>query len=76
MKRILQLTGAVALACLWAAGLTAQTMQTAEQMTQATQAALPPLPNELTLEAANERFLRRNLSVEVARLEVGVAEAE
>jgi outer membrane protein, heavy metal efflux system len=39
-------------------------------------AALPPLPNELTLEAATERFLQRNLSVEAARLEVGVAEAE
>lgn len=30
----------------------------------------------LTLEAATERFLRRNLAVEAARLEVGVAEAE
>jgi cobalt-zinc-cadmium efflux system outer membrane protein len=66
VKRILRLTGAVALACLWAAGLSAQTTQT----------ALPPLPNELTLEAATERFLQRNLSVEAARLEVGVAEAE
>jgi cobalt-zinc-cadmium efflux system outer membrane protein len=73
------LAGAVALACLWAAGLIAQTTQTAGQtgqIAQTTQAALPPLPNALTLEAATERFLQRNLSVEAARLEVGVAEAE
>ena len=83
MKRILQPAGAVALACLWAAGLTAQTTQTAGQMAQAMQTAgqvaqtgLLPLPDTLTLEAATERFLQRNLSVEAARLEVGVAEAE
>ncbi len=70
MKRIIRLTGAVALACLWAAGLLAQTPQTPGQT------ALPPLPDALTLEAATERFLQRNLSVEAARLEVGVAEAE
>jgi cobalt-zinc-cadmium efflux system outer membrane protein len=73
MKRILRLAGAVALACLWAAGLSAQTTQT---VTQAGQAASPPLPDVLTIEAATERFLQRNLSVEAARLEVGVAEAE
>src|SRR5499426_235419 len=83
MKIVLQPAGAVALACLWAAGLTAQTTQTAGQMAQAMQTAgqvaqtgLPPLPDTLTLEAATERFLQRNLSVEAARLEVGVAEAE
>jgi len=83
VKRILQPAGAVALACLWAAGLTAQTTQTAGQMAQAMQTAgqvaqtgLPPLPDTLTLEAATERFLQRNLSVEAARLEVGVAESE
>lgn len=32
--------------------------------------------NYLTIEAATEQFLRKNLSVEAARLEVGVAEAE
>ncbi|MGI8897866.1 MAG: TolC family protein, partial [Pyrinomonadaceae bacterium] len=32
--------------------------------------------NYLTLEAATEQFLRKNLTVEAARLEVGVAEAE
>ena len=86
MKRILRLTGAVALSCLVAAGLTAQTAQTAgqmaqtaqtaEQVGQTAQTALSPLPSTLTLEAATERFLQRNLSVEAARLEVGVAEAE
>ncbi len=83
MKRILRSTGAVALACLWAACLAAQTMQMAGQMAQTmqtagqvAQTALSPLPNTLTLEAATERFLQRNLSVEAARLEVGVAEAE
>jgi cobalt-zinc-cadmium efflux system outer membrane protein len=86
MKGILRSTGAVALACLWAAGLMAQTtqtagqmaqtMQTAGQVAQSAQTALSPLPNTLTLEAATERFLQRNLSVEAARLEVGVAEAE
>jgi cobalt-zinc-cadmium efflux system outer membrane protein len=89
VKRILRSAGAVALACLWAAGLLAQTPQPSTQTGQTGQtgqmaqlagqpapAALPPLPNELTLEAATERFLQRNLSVEAARLEVGVAEAE
>jgi cobalt-zinc-cadmium efflux system outer membrane protein len=83
MKRILRPAGAVALACLWAASLTAQTTQTAGQMAQTMQTAgqlaqtgLSPLPDTLTLEAATERFLQRNLSVEAARLEVGVAEAE
>jgi cobalt-zinc-cadmium efflux system outer membrane protein len=50
--------------------------QTPQLAGQPAPAALPPLPNELTLEAATERFLQRNLSVEAARLEVGVAEAE
>jgi outer membrane protein, heavy metal efflux system len=42
-------------------------------------AGLPPTPqssDSLTLEAATEQFLRRNLAVEAARFEVGVAEAE
>ncbi len=34
------------------------------------------LQDYLTLEAATEQFLRKNLTVEAARLEVGVAEAE
>jgi cobalt-zinc-cadmium efflux system outer membrane protein len=40
----------------------------------------PPVSSQvaesLTLEAATEQFLRRNLAVEAARFEVGVAEAE
>jgi outer membrane protein TolC len=39
-------------------------------------AGTPPHSDSLTLEAATEQFLRRNLAVEAARLEVGVAEAE
>lgn len=35
-----------------------------------------PLPDVLTLEAANERFLERNLQIEAARLQVSRAEAE
>ncbi|HZF40469.1 MAG TPA: hypothetical protein VE715_16720, partial [Blastocatellia bacterium] len=73
MKNILRSVGTVALACLWTAGLMAQTTQTAEQagqIAQTTQAALPPLPYALTIEAATERLLQRNLSVEAARLEV------
>jgi outer membrane protein, heavy metal efflux system len=45
-----------------------------------TPAAGTPSPQQptdtLTLEAATEQFLRRNLAVEAARFEVGVAEAE
>lgn len=41
---------------------------------------IPPVSSQvsdsLTLEAATEQFLRRNLAVEAARFEVGVAEAE
>jgi len=33
-------------------------------------------PDYLSLEAATEQFLRKNLAVEAARLEIGVAEAE
>jgi outer membrane protein, heavy metal efflux system len=36
----------------------------------------PPAADFLSLEAATEQFLRKNLAVEAARLEVGVAEAE
>jgi len=76
VKKVIRLAGVVALACLWVASLPAQTTQTAEQMAQTAQATLPPLSNSLTIEAATERFLQRNLSVEAARLEVGVAEVE
>lgn len=41
-----------------------------------TQPVPSSVPNELTLEVATEQFLRRNLGLEAARLEVGVAEAE
>ncbi|HXG83899.1 MAG TPA: TolC family protein [Pyrinomonadaceae bacterium] len=35
-----------------------------------------PLPDVLTLEIANERFLERNLQIEAARLQISRAEAE
>src|SRR5215208_5350814 len=62
---------ALLLSCWLAAAAAAQTT--------ATGPAAPPAPQAaetLTLEAATEQFLRRNLAVEAARLEVGVAEAE
>lgn len=43
---------------------------------QVMQSTLAPLADVLTIETATEQFLRRNLSLEAARLEVGVAEAE
>lgn len=54
----------IALACWLPASALAQT------------AASAPPPDVLTLEAASEQFVRRNLSVEAARLQVGVAQAE
>src|SRR5262245_21231003 len=72
----------VALACLWAVSMPGQTPQPpglTEQLGQPgqlRQTTLPPLPDVLTLEGATERFLQRNLSIEAARLEVGVAESE
>ena len=74
VKKILRSAGAVALACLWVTTMPAQTKRV-EGAGQTAQ-AVPPLPDSLTLEGATERFLRRNLSVEAARLEVGIAEAE
>lgn len=45
--------------------------------TSSPQAALTPQGLEyVTLESATEQFLRKNLTVEAARLEIGVAEAE
>ena len=38
--------------------------------------AVPLAPDYISLESATEQLLRKNLSVEAARLEVGVAEAE
>jgi cobalt-zinc-cadmium efflux system outer membrane protein len=56
---------AILLACLPAAPAFAQTAGAASSTTEV-----------LTVETATELFLRRNLSVEAARLQVGVAEAE
>jgi outer membrane protein, heavy metal efflux system len=43
---------------------------------QTVQPATAPLPETLTIETATEQFLKRNLSVEAARLQISVAEAE
>jgi cobalt-zinc-cadmium efflux system outer membrane protein len=40
------------------------------------QTSSPVSPDYLSLEAATEQFLRKNLAVEAARLEIGVAEAQ
>jgi outer membrane protein, heavy metal efflux system len=59
---------ALLLACCLSVSALAQTPSTT---------APPPQSTDiLTLESASEQFLRRNLSLEAARLEVGVAEAE
>lgn len=67
MKKSVRLIAAIALACWLAISARAQTVQTA---------APAAATDVLTVEAATEQFLRRNLSVEAARLQVGVAEAE
>ena len=60
---------ATLLACCLSSSALAQTPSTAPPP--------PPVSTDiLTLESATEQFLRRNLAVEAARLEVGVAEAE
>ena len=62
MKRHYRRVAAIVLACCLSSSATAQTPAAAVDI--------------LTLESATEEFLRRNLSLEAARLEVGVAEAE
>lgn len=63
----------ITLACwLPCAGLA----QTATGTPAPTVDTLPQTPAVLTLEAATEQFLRRNLAVEAARFQVNVAEAE
>ena len=65
MKRHYRPLAALALVCLLSAHAPAQT------------AAPPPQSsNLLTLDEASEQFLKRNLALEAARQEVGVAEAE
>ena len=41
-----------------------------------TPAAVFPLPDYVSLESATDQFLKKNLAVQAARLEIGVAEAE
>lgn len=66
LKKSRRAAAALVLACWLPVCVPAQTQQPAP----------PPVSDNLTLEAATEQFLRRNLAVEAARLEVGVAEAE
>jgi outer membrane protein, heavy metal efflux system len=63
VKRHFRLLTALALVCLLAAPAPAQT-------------AAPQPMSLLSLEEASEQFLKRNLALEAARQEVGVAEAE
>ena len=65
VKKYCRAIVAILLASWTPASILAQTQQTT-----------PPTSETLTLETATEQFLRRNLAVEAARLEVGVAEAE
>jgi len=62
-----QWIAAIAFACCLPSFALAQTPSTAPP---------PPSTDILTLESATEQFLRRNLTLEAARFEVGVAEAE
>ena len=48
----------------------------AQTQTPSGGAAVPLLPDFLSLETATDQLLRKNLAVEAARLEVGIAEAE
>lgn len=88
MRKIIQIAGVLAIACLWAARLPAQTpvpsgalvapatSESLDGQENPVRAGSVSVPGVLTLEAATEIFLRRNLALEAARLEVGVAAAE
>lgn len=66
MKNHYRVIVAALVACWVSASVPAQTPQPSPA----------PAAESLTLEAATEQFLRRNLALEAARFEVGVAEAE
>ena len=66
MKKLYQVTAVVLLVSVLPGSFYGQTVQPATS----------PVPDTLTIETATEQFLKRNLSVEAARLQVGVAEAE
>lgn len=71
MTRFYQLAIVLTLACTgWAQTPTPTTVQISERTSR------PSVPDVLTLEAATELFLQRNLAVEAARLEINVAAAE
>ncbi len=74
MMKLYQLLAIVALTAVLPCPRLAQTPAPASQSTERAQS--PSVPDVLTLEAATELFLQRNLAVEAARLEVGVAAAE
>ena len=79
MKRVIQTATAFALLLSPSFQTSAQITQTAAPQTSSPQAAVSTntqADEVLTLEAATEQLLRRNISLEAARLEIGVAEAE
>jgi cobalt-zinc-cadmium efflux system outer membrane protein len=71
VRKTIHFAGLLALAFVCAPPLAAQTPAPPQNPVTAA-----PLPDVLSLEVATDRFLKRNLTLEAARLEVGVAEAE
>lgn len=79
MNRVIQTTTVFALILSLSFQVSGQTTQTVTPQTSPAQTAASTsaqTSDVLTLEAATEQFLQRNISLEAARLEIGVAEAE
>ncbi len=72
MTKHFRIAATVALACWMPCAVRAQTPAPPARKVD----ALSQSPDVLTLEEATERFLRRNLALEAARFQMGVAEAE
>ena len=79
MKRVIHTATAFALLLplsLQASGQATQTVTPEVSPAQAARSTNAQTSDVLTLEAATEQFLQRNISLEAARLEINVAEAE
>lgn len=76
MKRAIQTVTAFALLLSLSFQATAQTVALQASPVQTAASTNAQAGDVLTLDAATEQFLRRNISLEAARLEIGVAEAE
>lgn len=76
MKRAIHIATAFALLLSLSFQASAQTVAPQPSPGQTAVSTNAQAREVLTLEAATEQFLRRNLSLEAARLEIGVAEAE